>query len=262
MTPTLLTLALGSATALAFAALTGCAAQPRTAGAAAPEDRGTATLAAAAPASPAPSTAPADKTFVLPEARLPKGFPPPGPVGQIMVKHYPAYRLARVEAADVPNPDNGDPANAMFRPLFDHIQKNDIAMTAPVEMQYPAPRNCCGGADEALKPYAIAFLYAEPSIGKPGPAGIGPVIVDDVPAQTVVSIGVRGGYSPETIRKAVEQLQAWLDAHPDHLAAGAPRLLGYNSPLIPPFMRYSEVQVPIAPPPAAAKATPVGPASR
>ena len=36
--------------------------------------------------------------FMIREASLPVGFPPPGPVDQVILKEYPTYRAARVSA--------------------------------------------------------------------------------------------------------------------------------------------------------------------
>jgi len=56
------------------------------------------------------------------EAKLPKDFPPPGPVGEVIVKQYPPYRAAWTTAPA----GSRNASNAMFRPLFNHIKKNDI----------------------------------------------------------------------------------------------------------------------------------------
>jgi hypothetical protein len=40
------------------------------------------------------------KPFMFREADLPKGFPPPASVGEIVIKDYPAYRLARVRSGE------------------------------------------------------------------------------------------------------------------------------------------------------------------
>ena len=45
------------------------------------------------------------RPMMISEAKLPVGFPPPGPVGAVIVKTYPAHRLARVRAER--NNDNG-----------------------------------------------------------------------------------------------------------------------------------------------------------
>ena len=85
------------------------------------------------------------------EAPLPEGYPEPGPVGQITIKRYPACRLARTPVADG-RPNGREQGNA-FMTLFRHIQKNEIAMTAPVEMTYHA--------QPAAEPVEtqMAFLY-------------------------------------------------------------------------------------------------------
>jgi hypothetical protein len=67
--------------------------------------------------------------MIISEATLPEGFPPPGPVGTAVVKTYPAHRLARTMAAR-----DGD--DRMFMKLFRHIERHDIAMTAPVTMAW------------------------------------------------------------------------------------------------------------------------------
>jgi hypothetical protein len=170
------------------------------------------------------------------EAKLPLGFPPPGPVDRVILKEYPAYRAARVEAAD----GQKDAAGKMFRPLFQHIKKNNIAMTAPVEMTYKSD-----AAGEEAQPVAMAFLYGSPQTGEV--ARQGDVEVIDLPAQKVISVAVRGGYE-KGFAAGLEQLQNWLSQHPDRFeVVGSPRFLGYNSPFVPWFLRIGEVQLPVKP---------------
>lgn len=45
---------------------------------------------------------------------------------------------------------------------------------------------------------------------------------------------------------APERRRAWLTEHPEWTAAGPPRSLAYNSPFVPGFVKYSEVQIPVA----------------
>ena len=71
-----------------------------------------------------PSRASAEEFHPIKEAEMPKGFPDYTPVGQIEVKHYPAYRRATASGM------------AEFWTLFKHIKQNHVAMTAPVEMDY------------------------------------------------------------------------------------------------------------------------------
>eukprot|EP00752_Nemacystus_decipiens_P016622 g14862.t1 len=166
------------------------------------------------------------------EAPLPEGWPELTPVGEIEVKSYPVYRAAVIDDGT-----NGS-QNGMFRPLFNHIQREDIAMTAPVEMTYD-------GEEQS----SMAFLYRNPEMGSLGSdTDDQRVVVIDIPRQTAVSIGVRGRYNTDNYNEALAELNAWLEENKDQWrAAGEPRLLGYNSPFVPGSMRYGEVQVPIEP---------------
>lgn len=178
-----------------------------------------------------------EKPFMIHEAALPRGFPPPGPVDQVIVKQYPAYREAVVKSAAL---GNAGP-NGMFSPLFKHIKKNDIAMTSPVEIQYPDP-----SSTDAARPVAMAFLYREMSWGRTGSDGAVEV-VDALPV-TVISVGIRGSYSDTHFKEALAKLNAFLAVNPGrYTVAGPPRLLGYNSPFVPWFLRFSELQIPVNP---------------
>lgn len=177
------------------------------------------------------------------EATLPEGFPKPGPVGEIIVKEYPAYRLARVQAREGVVERT---SSSMFRPLFDHIKRNDIPMTAPVEMGYASSDNTPGDGSE-WGASSMAFLYGQRSWGQPGADEADQrVVVDDVSAMTVVSIGVRGSYTDARFESARAKLIAWTIANKQRVRiVGPPRYLGYNSPFVPWFLRYGEVQIPI-----------------
>ena len=160
------------------------------------------------------------------EAKLPEGFPGTTPVGAIEVKHYPEYRKATSSG------------RSAFWTLFRHIQRNGISMTAPVELTY--------AGDDAQQPreQSMAFLYGSRALGEPGQAGS--VDVVDVPAATVVSIGVRGPRTEESFLDAYDQLQAWLQERESQYAvAGPPRVMAYNSPFVPRNRQFFEVQIPI-----------------
>lgn len=163
------------------------------------------------------------------EADLPTGFPAPTPVLEIELKSYPVYRLARTAM-------NGTRGNGAFWQLFQHIQSNDIAMTAPVEMTYD-PRAA------QLEGLSMAFLYGDPAIGETGERGR--VEVLDVEPMQVVSIGCRGRTSDGRIQAAHHELEAWLAGHPEYVADGPLRALGYNSPMVPDKRAYFEVQIPV-----------------
>lgn len=162
----------------------------------------------------------------LMEAELPRGYPAPGPLGEIRVKEYPAYRMAVSKSG-----------GAAFWSLFQHIKRHDIAMTAPVEMSY--------GDAESAKPaeQSMAFLYGEPDMGQTGMDGN--VEVVDAQPVTVVSIGFNGRRSEAKIEMARDQLMTWLAEHAGYEVTGTLRVLGYNSPFVPRDRQYWEVQVPV-----------------
>ena len=133
------------------------------------------------------SPASQSKPWFVSEANLPEGFPAAGPVDEVIVKTYPQHRLARVQS------DSG--TDGMFWKLFNHIKRNDIKMTAPVEMSWTpkAAANPDGTPDG--NPNAMAFLYGSSQLGTAGAdSEDASVVVEDIPAETVVSIGLRGSY--------------------------------------------------------------------
>lgn len=165
------------------------------------------------------------------EAKRPPGWPVLTPVGEVQVKEYPSYREA-VVTSEVGDSKQG----VMFRELFSHIKKNDIAMTAPVNMTYDP-------SDDKPVMRSMAFLYDVPERGDV--VAEGKVIVRDVGTRQVVSVGVRGSYSDDPFDAALGKLKSWLDAQQKYAADGPPRYLGYNSPFVPFFWRYGEVQIPV-----------------
>ena len=124
------------------------------------------------------------------EAEMPKDFPQYTPVGDVRIKRYPAYRRAEAKAG----------SGSQFWTLFTHIKRNNIAMTAPVEMSYT------DGDRPSEK--AMSFLYGRDDVGEPGHQG--DVEVIDVPSMVVVSTGIRGPRTSEAVAKAGDRLNAWL----------------------------------------------------
>jgi len=173
------------------------------------------------------ASAPGDFQPIM-EAELPIGFPSPGPVGEIRLKSYPAYRMAETKSEQ----------GGGFWTLFRHIKANDIAMTAPVEMTYSRD------SDGKTLQTRMAFLYGDPSLGTAEVEG--PVQVVDVPAMQVVSLGLSGPHTPERISEAAGRLRTWIGENsPQYVAAGDVRVMGYNSPFVPRDRRYFEVQIPV-----------------
>lgn len=167
-------------------------------------------------------------------APTPLDWPELTPVGTIEVKDYPVYRAAIVENATL----GEEGMEPMFMELFRHIERNDISMTAPVEMEYDAPRG------EAPTMTTMAFLYRRPDLGRAGEEGA--VEVRDLEQQTFVSLGVRGAYTVKTFQRGLKQLDRWIENNRGSWQiAGPPRFLGYNGPVVPKWWRYGEVQVPV-----------------
>ncbi|MCC7388754.1 MAG: heme-binding protein [Phycisphaerales bacterium] len=169
------------------------------------------------------------------EAPRPVGWPALTPVGEVRVREYPAYRAAEVTEQAPARSGTG----ALFNELFGHINRNKIAMTAPVEMGYTHSES------DRPRVSRMAFVYRDRSVG--GTGADGPVRVDDLPPATFASVGVRGDYTPAHFKHGLGLVRGFLAAHPEWRAVGEPRYLGYNGPLVPWLFRYGEVQVPVVP---------------
>ena len=161
------------------------------------------------------------------ESDLPKGFPEPCALGEIQLKHYPPYRLARAPSK-TDNP---------FFTLFNHIKSNKIEMTAPVEMRY-------GEADQKYQQIDMAFLYGAPDWGKLGDAGMG-VMVEDIAEMSTVAIGLTGDFDPNT-SSHIKALESWLAKNAsDYERDGKVRVMGYNSPFVWKSQRFFEIEIPV-----------------
>ncbi len=169
---------------------------------------------------PAPAAEPGYKQ----ESPLPKGWPEPGPFDRVVRKKYPAYRAAFTK--------EGGP-NGAFMKLFGHIKRNDIPMTAPVEMKMD------DSGSKGLKMEQMAFLYQSPEVGKTGADGK-QIEVRDVPAKEALSYAWQGPRDNARTAKAREAIDAELAKQ--NLKAETYRLLGYNSPFIPKAQQTHELQ--------------------
>ena len=115
------------------------------------------------------------------EAQRPEGWPEITPVGKVELKERPAFRVAVAEASSGTGGEG-----RLFGTLFRHIQDRDIPMTAPVTMT----RSSEGQMQ------SMGFLYENLDVGSTGEAG--GAEVQDRPSATVVSTGLRGGYSAKS----------------------------------------------------------------
>ena len=90
---------------------------------------------------------------------------------------------------------------------------------------------------------SMAFLYRTSDTGTLG--NDGQVVVREIAPRTYASVGVRGSYNDKNFEYGLAIVNAWIAANPQWRADGTPRFFGYNSPLIPWFWKYGEVQVPV-----------------
>lgn len=182
-------------------------------------------------------TAFADGVYTCNQARidtpLPVGYPPPTAPGAIELKRYPIVRRAEVSSASPA--DMG--MNVAFWPLFQHIQRRDIAMTSPVEMDYR------GMEDGKPDGWTMSFLYRERDQGPVGKDGI--VTVGDAPPLTVIAIGMTSSYGTRSFTEGLAALDAWLASQTAWERVGDPRAMHYNGPDVRPQDRWMEVQIPV-----------------
>ncbi len=155
------------------------------------------------------------------DADLPDGFPTFTPVGFIQVKQYPASRAA---------------TSSGFWPLFMHIKSKGIAMTTPVKMEY-------ADGDGRPRQQDMSFYYGDAEMGAASPNGS--VSVNDRPAETVVSLGLRGRMRDDAIADAANRLERWVRAQSQYAAAGDYRVMAYSEPATPRQDKYYEVQIPL-----------------
>ena len=174
------------------------------------------------------------ETWIIESAPRPEGWPELTPVGRVEVKSYPTYRAAIVRDLDL----TGDGMESMFRELFGHISRNEVDMTAPVDMTFDR-------ADaEGVRMASMAFLYRSTDVGDTERDG--PVTVRDLVPSTFVSVGVRGDYTNANMLDGLARLEGWLEENAAKWRIDGPvRYLGYNGPFVPEFMMYGEVQIPV-----------------
>ena len=121
----------------------------------------------------------------------------------------------------------------MFTDLFDHLKNNELRLTAPIRHVY----------DNGLKLVSLAFLYRDSKLGRPGQQGL--IAVKDLGESQVVSIGLRGPYDEDSLMTAVAKLKAWIEKS-EYKRAGRIRHMTWNSPRVPEFLQFSEVEIPVA----------------
>ena len=147
-------------------------------------------------------------------------------VGTIEIKTIPAARLLASQSDKSYFESN----NGLFRPLVRYIQANDIAMTTPVEA--------------AIAPGTMYFYvgsdYADLEL-----KDTDQVTIIELPERTVLSLGVRGGYSAKNFNNAQARLLTYLSEQDQWIATGPARAIYWNSPFMPGIFKRSEVHIPV-----------------
>ena len=164
-----------------------------------------------------------NKPRYVDEAPLPEGWPQPGPYDEVAEKRYPGYRAAFTD---------GKGETSSFWTLFLHIKKNDIPMTAPVEMPMV-------DKDGTLRESGMGFLYQNGRV-EPKQRDGNKVEIRDVAAARVLSYAWQGDDSKKNVAHARSQLEAELEKR--KLADKGFSLLGYNGPGTPRDRKTWELQ--------------------
>ena len=151
------------------------------------------------------------------EAPLPKGWPKPGAAGVVTVKEFPAYRAAYTE---------GWSSSFAFWRLFSHIKRQNIPMTAPVEMGMAQK----GDNGQKLGMDSMGFLYQNDKVGKTGQDG-SRIRVKDMPAMKALSYIWQGPKNRASLAKAKKALDEALKK--GGWQSKDYRVLGYNGPRTP-----------------------------
>ena len=151
---------------------------------------------------------------------------PKTPVGKIVVLDLPP-RTALETTSGEPYFSSSD---GMFRRLFGYIQKNNIKMTTPVEVD--------------INPGKMRFFVGSKDTQRKG-VGDQNVNVTNLKARKVLSIGVRGGYTEGNFITNKKKLLKWLRNNSDYKAAGKAYAVYWNGPFMPGFLKRSEIHIPI-----------------
>lgn len=147
-------------------------------------------------------------------------------VGTIEIKTIPAARLLATQS----DRNYFEANNGLFRPLFRYIQANDIAMTTPVEAE--------------IDP-GIMYFYVGSDYEKQELKATDEVTILEIPERTVLSLGVRGGYSSKSFNQAQSELLAHIAEQDEWIPSGPARAIYWNSPFMISFFKRSEVHIPV-----------------
>ena len=122
-----------------------------------------------------------------------------------------------------------------FGRLFRYISSHNIAMTAPV-----VQRESSGDT------WSVEFIMPAGSDARHLPPGtdIG-VTVTQQPVEVCAVMVMRGGVNNRKVTEKAAELRAMLER--DNVVITGPlQLARFNSPFVPPLLRYNEIRYPVA----------------
>lgn len=163
----------------------------------------------------------------------------PGVPGQFVVREIPEAKVLVTAPEAGETPADEVARGRMFRRLFAYIDKNDIPMTAPVEVR---PDGAAGG---------MVFYLGKDSAARSDLKDSTTVKLITIPARTVATISTRGSYTEERYREAEKTLTARIENSKEWKAAGPAYRVYWSSPFMPGFLKKSEVHIPVTPVPPA-----------
>jgi effector-binding domain-containing protein len=148
-------------------------------------------------------------------------------VGKIEIKTLPSSMV--LVTTNAGTYFDGD--NRMFGTLFRYIQKNDVAMTVPVQ------------AD--IEPGAMMFFVGSEDSVK-ALKSTDRVVVKTLPEKLVACLGVRGSYSKKNYESSRQALAEWCATNKAIRVTGAAYAVYWSGPYIPGFLKRAEVHIPIS----------------
>ncbi len=117
-------------------------------------------------------------------------------------------------------------SGSLFRPLFRHIQQNDISMTVPVEAR--------------IEPGQMLFWIAHDQLDK-ADTSTNEVTIVNLPERRVVAAGGKGSYNEENFRRLEAKLLTWLSDNPHWETVGEATGVYWSGPTTPWFLKTFEV---------------------
>ncbi|UDQ96548.1 heme-binding protein [Lentisphaerota bacterium WC36G] len=156
----------------------------------------------------------------------PKAYEPSAK-GKVVEKNLP--ELKAYETSCEGNYYNN--SNRLFRRLFNYLNSNKLSMTIPIEV--------------SVEPAKMIFIINDNETDKKL-ADSDLVTVITLPPRKVLSYGMTGRYSQENFNKGKEELEKYLLQNPQYQKDGDFFAVYWDNPMVvPPFMRRSEISVPI-----------------